>query len=355
MTSSNVVETHISILFFVGDRVYKLRKAVRFGFLDFTDRAARRADCEREVALNRRLAPDVYLGVADLVLGGEPVEHMAVMKRLPQERALARLARDGAALGDCVTAVARVLASFHAGALRSPEISNAAEAKALGRVWESNFEELGPFVGSCLDPRRDERIKELARRYLQGRAPLFAARIASGRVCDGHGDLQAEDIFCLDDGPRILDCIEFDDSLRYGDVVADVSFLVMDLERLGRPEAASAFVEAYQEFAGDRFPPSLLDHYCAMRAYVRAEVACLRHAQGDERARSEARRLHDLALGYLERARARLVVVGGLPGTGKSTLAARLAESQGWTLLRSDEVRKELFGPAPGESPQRPG
>jgi predicted kinase len=173
---------------------------------------------------------------------------------------------------------------------------------------------------------------------------LFTSRIASGRVCDGHGDLLAEGVFCPNDGHRILDCIEFDDWLRYGDVVSDVSFLMTDLERLGRVDVAAELVESYQELAGDRFPASLVDHHGALHAYVRAKVACLRHAQGEGRALQEARALHDLASDHLEHGRVRLVLVGGLPGTGKSTLAARLAENRGWVVLRSDEIRKELAG-----------
>jgi hypothetical protein len=165
-------------------------------------------------------------------------------------------------------------------------------------------------------------------------------------VCDGHGDLQAEDIFCLDDGVRILDCIEFSDELRYCDITADVAFLAMDLERLGRPDDAVRFLSAYESAAGEQLPPSLVHHYCASRAYVRAKVACLRFAQGSDTARQEAKQLQALALAHLRRARVTLVIVGGPPGSGKSTLASGIADARGWALLRTDEVRMELV-PAP--------
>jgi len=342
---AKVVETHISTLFFVGERVYKLRKPVQFGFLDFRDRAARQVDCQREVALNRRLAPDVYLGVADIEMEGEPVDHLVVMRRMPDDRRLGALATTGADIDGWLRQVARVLVSFHDDAVRSSEISAAAAAPALLKGWEANFAEARPFVGTLLHEEIDTEIRSLAARWITGRQPLLAHRMAAGRVCDGHGDLQAGDIFCLDDGVRILDCIEFSDRLRYCDVVADVAFLAVDLERLGRPQAAARFLRHYQELSGDLFPNSLVHHYGASRAYVRAKVACLRAAQGDDEAGNAARQMHVLALDHLRRARVSLVVVGGVPGSGKSTLADGLGAARGWSVLRTDEIRREMSPP----------
>jgi aminoglycoside phosphotransferase family enzyme/predicted kinase len=350
-----VVETHISTLFFVGDRVYKIHKPVQFGFLDFRSRAARQEDCEREASLNRRLASDVYLGVADLSMEGRLVDHMVVMRRMPEDRQLATLAGRGADLDPWLHRVAETLAAFHARAERSPAISADATDTALRELWQESFDETDPFVGSILDVDDETEIRALVARWIEGRKSLLDARIASGRVCDGHGDLQAEDIFCLDDGVRILDCIEFSDRLRHGDVCADVAFLAMDLERLGRPGAATRFLHDYQQLAGDPFPDALVHHYCGSRAYVRAKVACLRSAQGSDDSRQEARQLQRLALDHLRRARVRLVLVGGLPGCGKTTLATGLAAETGWTVLRSDEIRRQVGDPAtdssPGETP----
>ena len=154
---TEVIETHISTLFFVGDYVYKLRKPVRFGFLDFTRRVDRLADCKRELALNRRLAPDVYIGVADLMLGLTPLDHVVVMRRLPSARRLGTLALEGAGLDAEVQEIARVLADFHARADRSAEISSAATAEALLDNWETNFSEVDRFVGTVLDSEREGR------------------------------------------------------------------------------------------------------------------------------------------------------------------------------------------------------
>jgi len=340
-----IAETHISVLVSIGERVYKLKKPVSFEFADFSDRTLRERACHREVELNRRLAPDVYLGVAD-VLGedGRPCDHLVVMRRMPADLRLAQLVRDGRPVDGVLGDIARRIAAFHAGAATSEEIAAAGRRDAVRAVWEASFDELAPFTGPVLDAEACRRVEHLVRRYLAGRAPLFDHRIALGAVRDGHGDLQAEDIFCLDDGPRILDCIEFNDRLRHGDVLADVAFLAMDLERLGAPDAAARFLARYREFAGETYPPSLADHYIAARAHVRCKVACFRHAQGDAAAAGASRALLDLAARHLEAARVRLVLVGGLPGTGKSTLAAALADATGWSVLRSDEVRKDLAG-----------
>jgi hypothetical protein len=361
--AAEITETHISVLISIADRVYKLKKPVDFGFLDFSDRRRREQACHREVELNRRLAPDVYLGVADVLgVDGEPCDHLVVMRRMPPERRLAAFVRDGEPVDDVLADVARRMAAFHAAAPTSEEIAAAGRRDAVQAIWESSFALLGPFIGPVLDPDTCERVVALVRRYLAGRAQLFDRRIALGAVRDGHGDLQAEDIFCLDDGPRILDCIEFDDQLRHGDVVADVAFLAMDLERLGAPEAAATFLARYREFAGETYPQSLAHHYISSRAHVRCKVNCLRHGQGDTGAAAAARSLLALAARHLEAARVRLVLIGGLPGTGKSTTAAALADATGWALLRSDEIRKDVAGiphttaacAAPGEGLYRP-
>jgi len=345
---ADVVETHVSILFLVGEHVYKLHKPVQFGFLDFRQRTDRQADCQREVELNRRLAPDVYLGVADLTMNGEPIDHLVVMRRMPDERRLAALVEQRENLGPWLHHVAEVLVSFHKQAKRSSAIAANATDRAIRTIWEDNFDETQPFVGTILDEVDEAEIRRLVSRWIEGRKPLLDARIAAGSVCDGHGDLQAEDIFCLDDGVRILDCLEFSDRMRYGDVCADVAFLVMDLERLGHTEAASWFLHEYEELAADAFPHTLIHHYCASRAYVRAKVGCLRSAQGSGGAQFEARRLQALALSHLRKARVRILLIGGLPGSGKSTLASGLAATTGWTLIRSDEIRQGLVESAVG-------
>jgi aminoglycoside phosphotransferase family enzyme/predicted kinase len=346
-----IAETHSGIVFFVGDRAYKLKKAVDLGFLDFRTREAREAVCHREVELNRRLAPDVYVGVSDVLgVDGEVCDHLVVLRRMPDDRRLSSMVLRGDDVGEHLRALARLLADFHAAAERSEAADRAAGADALAARWSANTAGMHEFEGRFLDSASVARADQLAHRYLDGRRALFEERIAAGRACDGHGDLLADDIFCLDDGPRVLDCLEFDDALRLDDPLADVAFLAMDLERLGRPDLGTAFLDDYRAAAGDAWPPSLAHHHVAYRAQVRAKVSAIRAAQGVEGAGPKAEALLDLCLAHLEAARVRLVLVGGLPGTGKSTLAAGLGAALGAEVLRSDVIRKELAGLQPDES-----
>ena len=342
--SSAVRETHISWVFLAGDRAYKLLKPVEMPFLDLREPASRLAAIDRELHLNRRIAPDVYLGVADVVEDDQVVDRMLVMRRLPDDRRLSTLVAD-ASFGDCLRSVARALARFHAGC---PPLDPAPTATrdALSRNWADNLDVISSCVGRVIAPDEDARVRDLVAAYLAGREPLFADRIRHGMVRDGHGDLLAEDIFCLDDGPRILDCLAFDDRYRIGDVLLDVAFLVMDVERLAGWSRARDLMRWYAEFTAEHHPASLAHHYVAYRAGVRAKVACLRHHQGDAAAAELARRHHRLALDHLERARVRLVLVGGGPGVGKSVLAGGLAERCGATVLATDEIRKDLTGTA---------
>ena len=346
---AELAETHTAIVFLVGDRAYKLKKPVSLGFLDFSRPETRAVVCQREVELNRRFAPDVYLGVATITdWKGKPCDSLVVMRRMPADRRLATLVTRGENVERPVRQVARLMARFHGQAPASPEMASVGTRNAVQAHWEDSFEQMRPFVGPVLDPTTTASVESLARRYLAGRDALFQARIASGRIRDGHGDLLADDIFCLDDGPRILDCLEFDDRLRWGDVLSDVAFLAMDLERLGAPDLAERFLGWYREFSGETYPRSLADHYIAYRAHVRSKVACLRYAQGDHAADAEADRLLAQANRHLRQGRIVLTLVGGLPGTGKSTLATGISDALGWTVLRSDEVRKDLGGLAHG-------
>ncbi|MFI5615821.1 AAA family ATPase, partial [Amycolatopsis sp. NPDC051903] len=336
------------MVFLVGDRAYKLKKPVDLGFLDFTSPATRERVCRREVELNRRLSPDVYLGVAE-VDGPEGRDHLVVMRRMPDERRLSTLVRRGEPLLPAVRTLARELAVFHAAADRSLLIAADGTRDAVLARWRASFAQVRPFHGVVVDTAVAAEIERRVEEFMGGREPLFSRRIAQHRVLDGHGDLIADDVFCLDDGPRVLDCLEFDDHLRHVDGLDDVAFLAMDLDRLGAPELATELLARYAEFSGDAAPAALRHHYLAYRAFVRAKVACLRHAQGDPAAAELAREYAELTRQHLEAGEVRIVLVGGLPASGKSTVAGALADALGASLLQSDRVRKELAGISPDE------
>lgn len=338
-----VVETHSAVLFFAGDRVYKAKKALDLGFLDHTTLAARLAVCRREVELNRRLAPDVYLGVADLVgPDGAISEHLVVMRRLPEDRSLTNCLLAGEDVDDALRDIAHAIATLHARAAVTGPSRQLASTESVRGNWNQSFAQLHALTGADVDPTVAERIEVLVERYLAGRDDLFAHRIAEGCVVDGHGDLQADDIYLMPDGPRILDCIEFGDRYRISDSLSDVAFLAMDLERLGHPDLGRRFLDVYRDLAAGTWPPSLAHHYIAYRAHVRAKVRALRQIQSGRPADPGVAARMDLALAHLERARVRLVLVGGLPGTGKSTIAEALADEIDAIVLRTDDVRRRM-------------
>jgi uncharacterized protein len=357
---AQVAETHSAVVFFAGDRAFKLKKPVSLAFLDFSTPEARGAACAREAELNLRFAPDVYLGVAEIRgPGGQVCDHLVVMRRMPAARRLSALVRSRAPVARPLRQVARILAVQHAMAARGTQIDEQGSRDALHRRWADNIDQTRQMQErlaqrELLDPAVTDEIERLALRFLAGRAPLFDARIRDGRVVDGHGDLIADDIFCLDDGPRILDCLDFDDQLRWLDGLDDAAFLAMDLERLGAPALAEQFMAAYADYSGDLAPASLSHHYVAYRAFVRVKVACLQVAQGGPAAGFEARQLAEVALRHLRDGAVTLVLMGGLPGTGKSALAGTVAAQLGFTVLNSDRIRKELAGLAAETSARAP-
>jgi aminoglycoside phosphotransferase family enzyme/predicted kinase len=337
------------VVFLVGDRAYKCKKPIDLGFLDFRDRQSRKACCEREVELNRRLAPDVYLGVAELqdpdIAGGEP---LVLMRRMPDARRLTSLLQQSdERLEHPIESLARIMAVFHAHADRSPDISAEGTRDAIERRWSASFEQVASLANGILSAEQLTEIEHEVHFFLGGRGQLFAQRVTAGRIVDGHGDLICDDIFCLEDGPRILDCLEFDDRLRYIDGLDDIAFLAMDLEKLGAPRLAHLLVDRYADFSGDPAPPSLQHHYIAYRAFVRVKVNCLRHAQGDGSAAVDARAYADIALRHLRVGAVRMILVGGLPGAGKSTVAGLVADRLGAVLLSTDRLRKEMSGREP--------
>ncbi len=350
-----LTETHISILIFTPDRVYKIKKPVVFGFVDLSSVAARVNACVDEVALNSRLAPDVYEGVGRFAGPDGAVEPVVVMRRLPAESRLTNIiVGDGAAAHRAIRDIASRLADFHEhAARRGPDVAAACTAEAVESLWRTNLSELQTVTAGLIDTKWMHRASELADKYLGGRRAAFAERIRRDRSVEGHGDLLCDDIFCLPDGPRLLDCLEFDPVLRCVDTLHDACSLACDLEAHGRADLAELFLEEYRHASGDAWPPSLQHFYMAYRAAVRAKVECLGAGAPADRAGRASQRLGQ-ALDHLAQGQIRTVLVGGLPGTGKSTMARSLHDATGWPVISSDVVRKRLVGLEPGDDATAP-
>jgi aminoglycoside phosphotransferase family enzyme/predicted kinase len=365
-----VRQTHISAVFLAGPFVYKVKKPVNTGFLDFSTLGKRQHFCAEEVRLNRRLAPDVYLGVVPVVCHGggllfegpgEPVEWAVKMRRLPEGVTLhERLLRDevGPAL---VEALARKLADFHR---RSPA-PEAWRTESRFDVVSGNIREVfataRPQVGTTVSATVFDRVRELVEGELARLRPLIDGRAARGLTRDAHGDLHLDHVCYFPDRPPpddlvCIDCIEFNERFRFIDPVADAAFAAMDLAYHGRRDLARAFATAYFAASGDDEGRPLLRLFTAYRAAVRGAVDGMKCAEpevppAEHAAALESARGHWLlALAEVEEPARRpaLVLVGGLQGSGKSTLSRALAERGGFVHVRSDKVRKELAG-VPGE------
>lgn len=359
----SLVQTHISYVFLAGDDVYKVKKAVRFSFLDFSTIEKRRHFCHEEVRLNRRLAPDVYLGVVSICpegtsyrLGPEDdpgaVEYAVHMRRLEEDRLLVSLLARGAATCEMIDAIAARLAAFHKIADSGPEVVANGEREAIRAVLADNFNGVRPFRGATIPPGDDDDIQSFCHVFLDEHQELFARRQAEHRIRDCHGDLHAEHIY-VGDPIVIFDCIEFNRQFRYCDVASEIAFLAMDLDFRDRPDLARRFVSRYAELAADPDLAHLVPFYACYRAYVRGKVDSLKSAEEEvaEEERAKARRSavdhFALAYRYTWSYTAALAVVFGLSGAGKSTLAGALRARTGFAHFNSDLIRKELAGLPP--------
>ena len=362
------IDTHGAMVFLAGGRVYKVKRAVRFPFMDFSTLERRRACCEREVELNRRTAAALYLGAAairrrrDGRLGldgeGEPVEWAVVMRRFDQDDLLDARCAAGTLTAEEVRAAAIAAAALHASAERcSPDVAPRAGAEGLRWVAAENRTELAEHA-ALFAPAAVAAYDAKLRTALDRHAALIDRRHAAGLVRQCHGDLHLANIVVLDGMSVPFDAIEFNDSLARIDVLYDVAFLLMDLDRHGRRELAWTALDAWlaagatdrdANLAGLALLPLFLSLRAAIRAKVRAAAATMTEDAAKAAAmRAEARACFAAAEAYIDPPPARLVAVGGLSGTGKTTLARALAPllgpAPGAVLVRSDTVRKDLAG-----------
>jgi len=364
-----IVQTHLSVVCITDDVVYKLKKAIALPFADFTTLAARRHMCREEVRLNRRLCPDTYLGTASLRRDGgrlvfsaidaddrdDDLDVAVVMRRLPQERMLDELLQDGDVTRDEVEGLAALVAEFHAGADRGEQARSNGDPDKLAAFAADNFTDLKQVADHGLHVPLLDATAAASARDFRALLPALRERCAAGRVVDGHGDLHARNV-CMTSPPTVYDCIEFEPAFRCGDVATEVAFLTMDLRYRGAPELARAFTRAYVNASGDDALPRLLPTLESYRAMVRAKVAAMAAAEPELREQDRAasrvsarRHLWLAACTAIETRGPWWVVVCGPPASGKSRLAARLAEASSWPHLATDVTRKQLAGLAPTE------
>jgi aminoglycoside phosphotransferase family enzyme len=315
-------ETHISWVILAGPFAYKLRKPVNLGFLDFRSVAARIEDCAHEVRLNRRLCPDVYLGVvliveqdggyrvgealSEQILGqtvcaGEPA---VWMRRLPDDGMLPAMLTRNAVTPTLMRQIAQQLAAFHVTAATGPGVDEYGSVSTITDNWTENFMQAGPYIGWTLSWEAFDQIEQFVAQFLAEQHGLLERRIAEGRIREGHGDLHAGSICLEGDRVHLFDCLEFAPRFRCSDVAAEVAFLAMDLDHFGRPDLGAAFVEEYVSASNDHELPALLDFYRCCRAFVRGKVASLRLtdsvlSRADRDAVvTEAQAYFELACGY---------------------------------------------------------
>jgi aminoglycoside phosphotransferase family enzyme/predicted kinase len=345
-------ETHISHLFFAGDLVYKVKKAVRFSFLDYSTLAKRRHYLQQELQLNRRLSPSVYLGVMPIALddngwrlGGwsEPAEYTLVMRRLPERRMLPFLLETRQVTPVMIAELAQLLAGFHGAADRVGAAQLNDYPAALAQKWQENTTDLEPFISQGTEREALRRIDDCGRRFLSVHRNLLLRRAVTGWVRDVHGDLHAEHVCFAPEGIQIFDCIEFSAGLRRCDLASEIAFLTMDLAVRGGEALREPFLARYRRLLPDPDLSTLLPFFECYRALVRAKVHVLRLGRwNDETARyfAFARRF------TWENDKPFVVLIGGFSGSGKSTLARALSRRLGMPVSNSDVVRKALSGKA---------
>jgi aminoglycoside phosphotransferase family enzyme/predicted kinase len=356
------IDTHCSIVFLAGPRAYKLKRAIRLPYLDYETPEKRRRMCESELALNRRTAPEIYEHVAAITREadgglrldgkGQALDWIVVMKRFAEDGVFDHMAENGRLDAPVMERLADEIARFHANIEIHRE---AGGAGPLREVFDTNLEAFRAYGTDILDMEKVARLDARLRAALDRNAPLLERRRAAGKVRQCHGDLHLRNIVMLDGRPTPFDGIEFDDAIARIDVLYDLAFLLMDLEKRGlRPQANAVFnryLADTGEWDGLPLMPMFLANRAAIRSHVAGAARVQSHSEKAETQAKEARAYLDLALTLLSPPPPRLIAVGGLSGTGKSTLARALAPSfgaaPGAVTLRSDLIRKELASVEP--------
>jgi aminoglycoside phosphotransferase family enzyme/gluconate kinase len=363
-----ILETHISWVVLTGPFAYKIKKPVNLGFVDFSTLERRRYFCAEELRLNRRLAPDVYLDVVaitgtpeDPKVGGvtPAIEFAVKMKQFPQQSLLTHVLHHRQLLAAHIDGLAKQIADFHAVIQVAGAEIPFGSPDVLAKPVLANFHYLPAEASSLLGEDRIEALRHWTEREHDGHSEIFVKRKSEGFIRECHGDLHLGNMALINDCVVIFDCIEFNDTFRWIDVMSELAFIVMDLIDRGRPDFAYRLLNGYLEHTGDYEGLAVFQYYLTYRAMVRAKVAGIRLEQ-EEKGGPESRITENELKGYLELAerlsqptQPSLILMHGLSGSGKTTIAQLILETMGAIRIRSDIERKRLFSLSPEARSER--
>jgi aminoglycoside phosphotransferase family enzyme/predicted kinase len=357
-------QTQMSFVLLAGQFVYKIKKPVDLGYLDYSSLEKRFYYCNKEIELNRRLCPEMYLSAVPISQRGKCfvlndksniVEFAVKMKRLPVEKMMDYLLNRNLVIPDMVTRLADKLVEFHSIASTNKNIRYYGSPEAVMINTEENFNQTEKYVPKIIKEKQFRDLKEYSLSFVENNKSLFNKRVADRRIRDCHGDLHAAHINFLN-GICIYDCIEFNDRFRYGDVASEISFLAMDIDHHGHAPLSRLFVQRYIESSNDSGIEKLIKFYKVYRAYIRGKVSCFKlddpfiSPEEHRQTAFSAQSYFQLAYSYIT-SKPTLLITVGLVGSGKSTLVNELVKRLGITSLSSDIIRKELVG-IPSDSPQ---
>ncbi len=354
-----IIETHISWVLLAGEFAYKIKKPVSFGFLDFSTLQKRRHYCDEEVRLNRRLAPELYLEVVPVTgttdcpkISGEGriIEYAVKMRRFGDGRLLSELSERGELQAVQVDHIADLLADFHGHADVASNKAIYGEAEDIHHWFLENFEHIGPLLDDECRQQQLQSLWEWGQQQWQSNLAVMRQRKEQGFIRECHGDLHLGNMVLIDNKVTAFDCIEFNDKLRWIDVISEAAFVMMDLLHRGHVDFAYRFLNRYLLHSGDYHGLQLLKYYLVYRAMVRAKVSLLQRVQQQddtvaaEQLLSAYEAYVDLAEKCARRDKVLLIIMHGFSGSGKSTFASQLAEKSGAVWIRSDIERKRIFG-----------
>ena len=364
--SVNIIQTHISYVALTGKYAYKVKKPVDFGFLDFSTIEKRKHFCEEELRLNKRLCPDIYLDVlpitqknGELKLNGdgEIVDYAVKMKEFSQDGIMTKLLEQGKIGRETIENICDILVNFYNSEQHSKEVDSYGELDAVKKNINENFEQTESVIDITIPNGTYKYIKKIASKFLEEKKDIFEKRIAGGHIHDCHGDLHSGNIVVSDENIHIFDCIEFNKRFRYCDVASDIGFLAMDLDYMNHPYLSSYLMRKYIEKSKDIGILDMLNFYKSYRAYVRGKVIGFRlndpNISKDEKQDiiDTTKKYFDLSSYYaslfsidLKNKKPLLFIVGGLTGTGKSTLSLKISVDYRAHNINTDVVRKELAG-----------